>query len=686
MNPKLSTSIIVTSLTTSIVAVLFATVFLVKPEFFNGLVTSKQWGIEVVAIIPAIFLVVALPFKRAIRFTVLDLLFMLFVLWYVLSETMIHTSYSHFIKQNFFDVSLWLVVYLFIRSIAIKNNMVWGIAIVWMMTSLLQSGLGLLQLYGFEHSHHGLFAITGTFHNPGPFSGFVVCGLPLALGIILLHRKPGVKSNTETTEEKVTQSSTENTHSHLQNSVSTQCSQCNNMGKSCAESAKENRWIGFIKEGFNLFRNQIARYSIQALAWITLIVILLVLPPAQSRAAWTAGILGCLFVFVSFPGQLPFRDNLIRRFKNSTITIRLLISISLLLIITTSLTGLYIMKKGSADGRLLMWQVSAQIIKEKPICGHGSGAFNTLYMNHQANWFESGKGSEAQAMVAGNPESPFNELLNLWIEKGLIALLLVAAMLYVLFSSGKTREPSSTESHCINPILISSFKGTLITLLTFGMFSYPLSISSFILLLIVLAAILSSSTLTVSRPTGNKTLLITVPGVIAIITGAIYFLPQRMEHYNALKTWQEADRFYTLGAYDVAAETYADAFPALQLNGLFLQMYGKALNMDKQYHKSIEILSLAKQYFSSQIIQNTLGDNHKALGNYSEAEAAYKNSTQMIPSLIFPKYLLAKLYNESGQHHKAKQIAEEILIREVKVESSATREIINEMEKIIRQQ
>lgn len=688
MNSKPSTSIIVTSITTSIVAALFATVFLVKPEFFNGLVTSKQWGIEVVAIIPAIFLVVALPFKRAIRFTVLDLLFILFVLWYVLSETMIHTSYSHFVKQNFFDVSLWLVVYLFIRNIAIKNNMVWGIAIVWMMTSLLQSGLGLLQLYGFEHSHHALFNITGTFHNPGPFSGFVVCGLPLALGIVLLSRKQGVKSYTETTEEKVIQSSTENTHSHLQNSVnsvSTQCSQCNNMGESCAESANENRWISFIKEGFNLFRNQITRYSIQVLAWITLIVILLVLPPAQSRAAWTAGILGGVFVFVSFPGQLPFRDNLIRRFKNSTITIRLLISISLLLIITTSLTGLYIMKKGSADGRLLMWQVSAQIIKEKPICGHGSGAFNTLYMNHQANWFESGKGSEAQAMVAGNPESPFNELLNLWLEKGLIALLLVAAMLFALFSSGKTRQPSSAESHCINPILKSSFKGTLVTLLTFGMFSYPFSISSFILQLVVLVAILASAASTISKPTGNKTLLITVPGVIAIITGVLYFFPQRMEHYNALKTWQEADRFYTLSTYNVAAETYADAYPALQQNGLFLQMYGKALNMDKQYHNSIEILSLAKQYFSSQIIQNTLGDNHKALGNYSEAEAAYRNSTQMIPSLLLPKYLLAKLYFESGQHIKAKQTALEIINSPVRVESSATKEIMIEMNRIIKQ-
>lgn len=524
--------------------------------------------------------------------------------------------------------------------------MVWGIAIVWMMVSLLQAALGLLQLYGFEPSHHALFGITGTFHNPGPFSGFVVCGLPLALGIILLHREQlaVISQQLSVNSEQL--------------------------------SVKEFRvWsLGLV-----------LRHCIQALAWITLIVILLVLPPAQSRAAWTAGFLGCLFVFLSFPGQLSFRDKLLMRFKNGTIKARLLVSVSLLLIIITSLTGLYFMKKGSADGRLLMWQVSAQIISENPICGHGSGAFSTLYMNHQANWFESGNGSEAQAMVAGNPETPFNELLNLFIEKGLIAILLVAAMLYVLFSSRRTGQESPTKAHCINPILIISFKGTLITLLTFGMFSYPFSISSFILQLIVLAAILSPSSIIVLKSTGKKTLFITIPCVIVIIMGVIYFFPQRIEHYKALKTWREADRFYTLGTYNVAAETYASAYPELQFNGLFMQMYGKALNMEKQYHKSIEILSQAKHRFSSQIIQNALGDSHKALGNYSEAEAAYKKSTQMVPSLLLPKYLLAKLYFESGQHLKAKQTALEIINSPVRVESSATKEIMREMNSIITQ-
>ena len=118
-------------------------------------------------------------------------------------------------------------------------------------------------------------------------------------------------------------------------------------------------------------------------------------------------------------------------------------------------------------------------------------------------------------------------------------------------------------------------------------------------------------------------------------------------------------------------------------NGLFLQMYGKALSMDEQHQRSLDILTLARKLYNSHILQNTLGDNHKALGNYKAAEAAYIESSHMMPSMLLPRYLLAKLYYDSGQNEKARQTAEELLSSPVKVESSATREIISEMEKII---
>ena len=55
--------------------------------------------------------------------------------------------------------------------------------IVW---SLIAAGAaeafwGLLQVYGYEPSNHSLYALTGSFYNPGPYSGFLGMCLPIAL-------------------------------------------------------------------------------------------------------------------------------------------------------------------------------------------------------------------------------------------------------------------------------------------------------------------------------------------------------------------------------------------------------------------------------------------------------------------------------------------------------------------------
>lgn len=55
----------------------------------------------------------------------------------------------------------------------------------------------------------------------------------------------------------------------------------------------------------------------------------------------------------------------------------------------------------------------------------------------------------------------------------------------------------------------------------------------------------------------------------------------------------------------------------------------------------------------------------------------------MNPSRFYPKYLLAKLYDETGQREKAVTTANELLDKEIKIESTAIEEIKVEMRKII---
>ena len=62
-------------------------------------------------------------------------------------------------------------------DIGVKMLVVWSL----IAAGAIEAVWGLLQVYGYEPSNHSLYALTGSFYNPGPYSGFLAICLPLAL-------------------------------------------------------------------------------------------------------------------------------------------------------------------------------------------------------------------------------------------------------------------------------------------------------------------------------------------------------------------------------------------------------------------------------------------------------------------------------------------------------------------------
>ncbi|MCD8187010.1 MAG: O-antigen ligase family protein, partial [Rikenellaceae bacterium] len=63
--------------------------------------------------------------------------------------------------------------------------------------------------------------------------------------------------------------------------------------------------------------------------------------------------------------------------------------------------------------------------------GNGTGTFKSDYMPEQAAWFREHPESP-YAILADNSNHPFNEFLLIWIESGLIGLLLAGLVLVSL--------------------------------------------------------------------------------------------------------------------------------------------------------------------------------------------------------------------------------------------------------------
>ena len=56
--------------------------------------------------------------------------------------------------------------------------------------AVVQAVMGLRQLYGFSASGHALYALTGSFFNPGPYSGYLGMALPVCLHEYLRLKTP----------------------------------------------------------------------------------------------------------------------------------------------------------------------------------------------------------------------------------------------------------------------------------------------------------------------------------------------------------------------------------------------------------------------------------------------------------------------------------------------------------------
>lgn len=115
--------------------------------------------------------------------------------------------------------------------------------------------------------------------------------------------------------------------------------------------------------------------------------------------------------------------------------------IVLLAIAWAALAGLYFLRPGSANLRLLIWRASFPLFAEHSLFGAGSTSFASHYMYAQASYFAAHTNSSF-ALIAGNHYQPYNELIRLLCEQGVVgAGMFLLAFLPLLGHRGATQIP-----------------------------------------------------------------------------------------------------------------------------------------------------------------------------------------------------------------------------------------------------
>lgn len=494
---------------------------------------------------------------------------------------------------------IFVFVVCFVCSLCLnrKQYLSFPSIVTWVLIVLggIEAIWGLRQIYGLAVSNHSLYALTGSFYNPGPYSGYLAMIFPLCL-----HEWLNLREKTERT---------------------------------WVEQGKYNLALGVI------------------------LLILCVLPAGMSRSAWIAAVISGVWVYGMHASWGCKLKEIRKRYKRKVG----LACIAGGVIIIMIGYALFQLKATSANGRLFMWKVSTLAIAESPVIGHGTGNFVSAYGRAQEDYFANGEYSETEELVAGSPEYAFNEYLQVAVEYGIPFLLVVSLVIGFCLWRG------SSEGR-------TGLCGGVISVLIFALSSYPMQIPGFAVTFYFLLA---------ACAIGRSRIILLLFLSMMVLLGTYYW---KNNQYDACKDWHRGKMLYNIGAYQSAKEDYGKLYPELVNRGAFLFEYGYSLHKLKEYDNSTRILEEAMTHSNDPMILNIIGKNYQAAGDYEKAEEYLIRATHRLPGRIYPYYLLAKLYTEQEyqQPEKLKQVIEVVLTKEPKVQSTAVKEMREEVKKLLK--
>ena len=576
---------------------LLCTPFINMTELANGLVTGKMCWFHLAMLFfsVCVFLMMSTQKGTAITSTFSDLLVLFFAVIVLITYKW---SLNPEPEKLLFAGQLVILWFLLRYILTTYRELKFFFLFTLMLTGLVEAVWGMQQLHGHVYSHHSLFRLTGSFFNPGPYSGYLAVVLPVCLWTAMRFQK-----------------------------------------------------------GMHYF------------GWVCVGAILVVLPAGMSRSAWMAAVVACGWVYWTERIGWEKTKAVCRRYKNATIPFIAIVAI----LVGCTIAGVYGMKQDSADGRLLMWKVTGKAIAGQPLAGTGLGGFPAAYAEAQGGYFATGNATDREKRVAGCPEYAFNEYLQIGLEQGVGGLIVFVAWLGNMAYYGiRNRQQGAA--------------GGVLALAVFAVSSYPLQLPSFWVALVFLGAICVTEDGTRTRSSAlsvSPVCHITMISLLSLASVCLFILQKGQ--YEAYKRWGRMQMIYNNKAYESVAEDYHSLHDKLKHKPEFLFEEAQCLSKTGQHAEAIRVLERAKRLSGDPMIRYMIAKNRQTLGDYREAEEELLQAIGILPERLYPYYLLAKLYAEPEfyQVDKLRAAASVVLAKKPKVETTAIREMREEVKKII---
>lgn len=501
-----------------------------------------------------------------------------------------------------------VVLYVVLRMVLHNTKIpAWVLCAGIVLFACYEAMIGAGQLISGNGRHH-IFVLTGTFQNPGPYSAYLMIA-----GSIVLCRVPF-------------------TIYHLQ-------AHFPHLFSGIYHLSLANRWARrfWKNERMKSIVKETVYYSLSVIAFLPL----LILPATWSRAAFVGMGVCALWIFKK------------RYWRFRWYVWGALVAVAV---------AFYFIKRGSADGRSLIWMASLTTWMHDMWLGVGVGGFRHACAEGIAEMWNANHDS-AKFASAGVTDYAYNAMVKILVEQGLVgALLWITITLLAMWRLYK--------------LSVSLFMGML-SLLVFSMFSYPFELLPYRIIAVMVFAW--------SESRDKSTLCLHLNKIIctfvSIITIAFsWFLKteitERIEH--------DKDATLFAGMRNSAfLSDYYELLPYETDNPQYLFDFAKTLREETRYEDSNAILRMGTQVSADPMFYIIMGNNYRDEQLYDLAKETYEKAYSIMPNRLYPMYLLMMMYADKGDEALANDMAKRVRHSYVKIESNATKQMQEKADSIL---
>lgn len=371
---------------------------------------------------------------------------------------------------------------------------------------------------------------------------------------------------------------------------------------------------------------------------IVLVLFLLALITLKCRTAYIGIIITA--------GVYFFTEAQIRKYwDKATLKLKFVIVLITVALMCGLFVLLYFQKKTSADGRVFVWKVSTEMIKQKPITGYGYGLFEKEYNLFQAEYFRINPTTALEKTNARYVFMPYNDLMEQWIQGGLLGVLLFLSVVGLfIFNAFKLKNTQ------LAAILLSV---AAMSFVNFGVQAIPV----WMLFLTCGAAISGNNAqnqISKRLPYSN---LIYLAGLCAVL----YLFVNQMDKQNAQKKLPVAKQLLQYHKTQKALKLLSDSPEEAGNSEAYFKMYGKILIRAGKFREAIEMLKRAAQYSSTPSLYIDLANCYAHNAQVKQSKECLLLVTNMVPTNYTSRFMLMKLYEKNNEQNKRLATAQEIL-------------------------